>query len=141
MSSSFVLDAWAVLALLQGEESAATRVKELLDKALEGDVELHISIINLGEVLYRVGKVRDEDEARETLRLLRTLPVAVLPADEAAVFAAVGFKIRHPLSYADAFAAAAAQHLNAVLLTGDPELLDLTALLHIERLERNVGRR
>jgi predicted nucleic acid-binding protein len=132
----FVLDAWAILALLQREEPAASRVKALLDEAYQDQADLYISMINLGEVLYRVGKVTGEDEAWETLRQLRSLPVTVLPADEKAVLAAVTFKMRHPLSYADAFAAAATQELDATLLTGDPELLALSRLLKIEKLER-----
>ena len=59
MTSRFVLDAWAVLALLQGEEPAASRVKTLLNAAREGAVELFISILNLGEVIYRIGKSSD----------------------------------------------------------------------------------
>lgn len=43
----FVLDAWAVLALLQGEEPAAGHVKNLLEQAQTGQVELFISIIDL----------------------------------------------------------------------------------------------
>jgi predicted nucleic acid-binding protein len=132
----FVLDAWAILALLQREEPAASRVKALLDEAYQDQADLYISMINLGEVLYRVGKVTGEDEAWETLRQLRSLPVTVLPADEKAVLTAVTFKMRHPLSYADAFAAAATQELDATLLTGDPELLALSRLLKIEKLER-----
>jgi len=39
-----------------------------------------------------------------------------------------------PLSYADAFAAAAAEGYKAILLTGDPELLALADKLQIETL-------
>ena len=60
MKGRFVLDAWAVLALLQKEEPAASRVKRLLEDAQESNIELFISIINLGEVIYRIGKVKGE---------------------------------------------------------------------------------
>lgn len=46
-------------------------------------------------------------------------------------------KIDHALSYADAFAAVPAQSLNATLLTGDPELLELDSFLKLARLERD----
>ena len=136
MTQQFVLDAWALLALLQQEEPAASRVKQLLEAAAAGDVELFISIINLGEVIYRVGKVRGEAEAQETLDLIRRLPLTVLPASEGAVLSAVAFKIHHAISYADAFAAAAAESLDAPLLTGDPELVALQDRLTIEQLQR-----
>ena len=38
MKMRFVLDAWAILALLQKEEPAASRVKELMDGA-RGDLD------------------------------------------------------------------------------------------------------
>ncbi len=137
MMRRYVLDAWALLALLQGEEPAATRVRQLLDAAPDTDAERFISIINLGEVVYRVGKVKGEAEAWKTLELLRRLPVTILPSDEKAVFAAVRFKMQYAISYADAFAAAAAEGLAAILVTGDPELAQLSDI-QIERLERTA---
>jgi predicted nucleic acid-binding protein len=133
---TLVLDAWAILALLQREEPAATRVKTWLDAALNDQAALYLSVINLGEVFYRIGRVKGEHEAWETLQQIRSLPVTILPATETAVFAAAGLKMRHAISYADAFAAAAAQSLNAILLTGDPELVHLSPILRIEALER-----
>lgn len=136
MKGRFVLDAWAVLALLQKEEPAASRVKRLLEDAQESNIELFISIINLGEVIYRIGKVKGENEAQGTLDEIRRLPLTVLPATEEAVFAAVGFKMRYAISYADAFAVATAEDLGAVLVTGAPELVQLGNRIQIERLER-----
>jgi len=136
MKHHFVLDAWAILALLQKEEPAASRVKQLLEDAEEGSIELFISIINLGEVIYRIGKVKGENEARQTLDEIRRLSLTVVPATEKAVFAATGFKMHYAISYADAFAVATAEDLGAVLVTGDPELGQLGNRIRIERLER-----
>jgi len=132
----FVLDAWAILALLQKEEPAASRVKELLEGAEEGKADLFISIINLGEVFYRIGKVKGEREAEDTLDEIRRLPMNIVPAAEEAVFAAARFKMRYAISYADAFAAATAEDLNAVLVSGDPELKQLEDRIRIEKLRR-----
>ena len=131
-----VLDAWALLALLQKEEPAATRVGQLLEEGQRGDAELFVSVINLGEVIYRVGKVRGEKEALETLDEIRRLPLKVMPATEAAVMSAARLKMRYPISYADAFAAATAADQDAVLVTGDPELVQLSGAIRIEKLER-----
>lgn len=136
MKSRFVLDAWAILALLQKEEPAASHVKQLLEETEKGNVELFISIINLGEVYYSVGKVKGESEARETLGVIQRLSLTVVPATEEAVFNAAGFKMSHTISYADAFAAAAAEELDAVLVTGDSELGQLEGRIQLEKLER-----
>jgi predicted nucleic acid-binding protein len=45
-------------------------------------------------------------------------------------------KNRHAIPYADAFAAATAHAADAVLLTGDPDLEQLAAVLPIEKLKR-----
>lgn len=136
MKPSFVLDAWAVLAFLQKEEPAAGRVKQLLIEAERDNARLSISLINLGEVVYRIGKVRGEKEAFETLAQIRRLPLTVIPATEEAVFAAARLKMHHPISYADAFAATTAASLDATLLTGDPELIQLVDRIKIEKLTR-----
>lgn len=138
MTRRYVLDAWALLALLQREEPAASRVRQLLSVAPDTDIERFISIINLGEVVYRVGKVKGEAEAWKILELLRRLPLTILPADEKAAFFAVKFKMKHAISYADAFAAAAAEDLAAILVTGDPELTQLKSYIQIEMLERTA---
>ena len=136
MIPRFVLDAWAILALLQGEEPAASHVRQLLGDAQEGDVELFISVINLGEVTYRIGRIKGETEAWETLDQLRTLPLIVVPATGDAVFGAARFKMSYAISYASAFAAATAGELNAVLVSGDPELVQLVDRTLIEKLQR-----
>lgn len=137
MTPQLVLDAWAVLAFLQKEKSAADRVKQLLTAAEQNDIRLSISIINLGEVIYRIGKVKGEAQARETLDTIYLLPLQVVSVNDEAVFAAVRFKMRYPISYADAFAVALAERLDAVLVTGDPELLDLKHQIRLEPLKRN----
>ena len=137
MKKRFVLDAWALLALLQREEPAAARVKQLLEDAEKGVAELFISIINLGEVTYCIGKVKGESEAWETLDQIRRLPLTVRSATEEAVFATAGLKMRYSISYADAFAVVSAEDLDAVLVTGDPELEHLSHQIQIEKLERD----
>ena len=138
MKQRFVLDAWALLALLQGEEPAASRVSQLLQNAQEGAVELFISVINLGEVVYRIGRVKGEAEARETLDQIRQSSLVVVPATEEAVLAAAGLKMHYSISYADAFAAAIADQLSGILVTGDPELEQLASRIKIEKLERGA---
>lgn len=136
MKPRFMLDAWAILALVQKEEPAASRVKQLAEEAKTSDLELFISIINLGEVYYCIGRVKGEHEAQETLDDIRRLCLTVVPATEEAALAAAKFKMRYAISYADAFAAATAEELGATLVTGDPELKQLEHRIRIEKLKR-----
>lgn len=136
MSDSFVLDAWAILAFLQGEEPAASRVREAIEGAQDGTVRLFASIVNIGEVYYRIGKMRNQKEADSVLKDLYLLPIEIVPADDDTVLEAARLKMKHVLSYADAFAAVTAQQKDATLLTGDPELLELKRAVKIEKLRR-----
>ena len=136
MKNRFVLDAWAVLALLKGEQPAAWRVAQVLGQAGTGEAEAYLSIINLGEVFYRIGRLKGEEEAAATLEGIRLLAVTTVPASEDLVFAAATLKMHHAISYADAFALASAERLSATVLTGDPELVQLGDQFQIERLAR-----
>jgi predicted nucleic acid-binding protein len=136
MSEHFVLDAWGILAFLQGEEPAANRVQQLFEAAQAGQIELSISIINLGEVYYRVGRAKDLAEANKTLAGLRQLTLDIFPSEDEQVFNAARLKAVYAISYADAFALAAARQLNATLVTGDPELLNLEDSWRFEVLKR-----
>jgi predicted nucleic acid-binding protein len=132
----YVLDAWALIALLQEEQPAAQRVYSLLEQTEENDpsVQLFLSIINLGEVYYIIGRRQGEREAEETINIVHQLSLTILPATEEHVVSAAKIKLYHRLSYADAFAVAAAQELDARLMTGDPELLRLQGIINTEDL-------
>ena len=112
-----VLDSWAVLRYLEDSGPAASAVAGLLDD----DTPL-MSWINLGEVHYVLRRLHGESDAAETVRDLRDVIDVRLP-DEALVLDAARIKADHPMSFADAFAAALAVARDATLWTGDPELL------------------
>lgn len=112
-----VLDSWAVLRYLEDVEPAAPAVGDLL----ESEKPL-MSWINLGEVHYVLRRLHGEDDAAEAVRDLRDVIDAHLP-DERLVLDAARIKADHPMAYADAFAAALAVARDAILWTGDPELL------------------
>lgn len=136
MNNRFVLDSWALIALLNKEQPASDQVEVLLQQAANGDVFLALSIINLGEIYYILGRSRGSVAANEFFTQLKRLPIQILQADEPRVLAAARLKMAHTISYADAFAAAAAVELNAALLTGDPELLQLANEVEIQALTR-----
>lgn len=133
---NLVLDAWALLAYLQREEPAAARVRAVLQEAAAARVVLFASLITMGEVFYNIGRRKGEAAAEETLAELRQLPLTIVPPGPDTVMRAARLKIHHTLSYADAFAVVTTQECQGTLLTGDPELLQLTGLITIETLTR-----
>ena len=137
MSKIYLLDAWAFLALLQKEEPAASQVRKLLQEGLDRKADLFISIINVGEIYYRIGKEKGRNEAEDTLKNIYRLPLTIRPATDKTVLAAAAIKMDYAISYADAFAATEAKQLGAILVTGDPELFQLQGVIKIKKLNRH----
>ncbi len=136
MSQRYVLDAWALLAMLQGEEPAASRVRQLLAEGEQRQVDLRLSIVNLGEVYYRIGKRSDRATAQDTISQIRRLPLTIVSATDELVWAAAELKMEFALSYADAFAAALAASTDAILVSGDPEFDQIHDRVSLEKLQR-----
>jgi predicted nucleic acid-binding protein len=112
------LDAWAVLAWLDGEEPAAGIVQGALDAERPT-----ISWVNLVEIEYQVRRHHGAHDAEAVLGRLRELVDAELPG-VARMRAVAALKAEHPIALADCFAIATAAAENATLITGDPEILD-----------------
>ena len=111
------LDAWAVLAWLEGEEPGARRV----ERAMSECVAL-MSWINVGEVSYVLQRVHGPEASAEVVAALRASCTLEEPT-ATRVLQAADVKARHAVSYADAFAIATARAHRLRLLTGDPEIL------------------
>ena len=132
---SYVLDAFAFMAYIQGEP-AAQSVKKILQDAEHNKCHVYMSIINVGEVLYNVERSKSITGAQDILTLLQNMPIEILPADNATVLAAAHIKANHTISYADAFVVVAAQNINGIIMTGDPEFEAMTDLVQIEWLKK-----
>ena len=133
MPPAFVLDSFAVLALL-GDELGADRVREVLYLSLTDSAEAYLPMINVGEVLYITERERGSAAARRVLALLDQWPVQSVDATRERILAAAHVKANAQLSYADAFAVVAAQEFDATVLTGDPEFRSVEALVSVEWL-------
>ncbi len=120
-----VLDSWAIIGWLLGEEPARTKVRELLEQASRGNAKVSISLINVGEVFYLIAKRHGAVHAERFLADLAMMPIQSLLPDRKLILGAARLKSRYPISYADAFAAETARNQNANLMTGDPELWQL----------------
>jgi predicted nucleic acid-binding protein len=115
---SVCLDSWAILAWLDGEEPAHSRVDAVIGSRPV------VSWVNLVEVYYRIERDHDRDVADDTLTALRRQLTPDLPGT-ARMIEAARLKARAPIALADCFAAATAAAHGLVLLTGDPELVEL----------------
>jgi ribonuclease VapC len=116
------------------DEPGGPKMRELIQAAAREEIQLYLCLINYGEVLYMVERRWGEIELRKVIARLDDLPIQVMPIDRSLTLAAAHVKAHHPLSYADAFAVALAQKLDAMVVTGDPEFKHVEELVHIEWL-------
>lgn len=121
MNNNACLDSWAVLAWLDGEQPAQDRIEELLESRPA------ISWVNAVEVYYRVERDHGRTQADEILHRLRSELEFDLPG-VARMIDAARLKAARTIALGDCFAIATAVAHKAVLLTGDPEILESDAL-------------
>ena len=125
----YVLDSYALFAYFN-EEEGADIVTDLIERTAEG-VRLFLSLINFGEVAYITERERGTRRAVELLEDIRRLPITLGRVDEERVLATAHIKARYTVSYADAFAVALADELEAPVVTGDPEFKKIESLVTV----------
>jgi predicted nucleic acid-binding protein len=101
---------------MKGGEPAATRVEAVLPQ------RPLMSWINAGEVAYKTEDREGSEGLVEIMEVLRNRVALQLPNEDICL-AAASLKAKHAISFADCFAIATAIYFDAVLLTGDPEIL------------------
>ncbi len=106
-----------MLAWLDGEEPATALVSDAITKQRPV-----MSWINLAEVHYRTNRTHGARAATSVLNKLRVAFDCELPTERRIVEAAF-FKAKHSIALADCFAISTAADDDAVLYTGDPEIL------------------
>jgi predicted nucleic acid-binding protein len=130
---TYVLDAFALLSWLK-KEPGADRIVSLLRQASKGQVKILMCVINLGEVIYRTLRQYGQERRQEVLVLTQALAIEFVDVDRSLALAAAELKGVHRMSYADCFAAALAQRLDAAVVTGDPDFRQVEQLVAIEWL-------
>jgi predicted nucleic acid-binding protein len=125
-AETFVLDSWPIMEWLQEREPASSRYDELIERAMRGEIQLLMSRINFGEVLYSCWKLNRVDRG-QLLADAEALPIGLISVDDSLVREAAELKSRTRASYADCFAAAVALRLRVPVVTGDSEFRDLVA--------------
>ena len=133
MSDVWVLDNYAVLALLQNEVGS-DEVLRLLTQAQDGTARVLMTWVNVGEVFYIVARRWGREKALQTLGMLEATTMEIVDVDRQLALAAAEIKTRHPLAYADAFATALAMTQDATLVTGDPEFRNVEDIVRVHWL-------
>ena len=133
MAKTFVLDSFAVLALL-GREPGSQEVADLLRKARGEEARVLMTWVNAGEVAYIVERRWGTERLYTALALMEATALEVVPVDREPALMAAHIKAEHAIAYADAFAAALAEQYAATLVTGDPEFKLLEGMLDIHWL-------
>lgn len=134
----YIVDSFAMLAFLENEEGAKI-MRERLQSAAQSEITLTMPTINLGEMLYIVERERGLSMAQMVLAQFHQLPIQLLDASLPRILAAAHIKVQTPISYADAFVVAAAQELQAIILTGDPEFKKVEPSVQIEWLPQTIS--
>jgi ribonuclease VapC len=127
---SYVLDSYALVVYFNGI-AGGVKVGNLIGVARRQEANLYMSVINAGELFYLGYRSRSLRQAESMIRDLRSLPISVCGATDERVFAAARLKAKRKMSYADCFAVALAQELNATIVTGDPEFRDVESLVTV----------
>jgi PIN domain nuclease of toxin-antitoxin system len=115
-----VFDSSAVLALLF-DEPAAEQVEQLLSQAVDQSKEVYISVVNWTEVLYRVQQIQGEAGVKVAKQFEHETTLAVVDVNREFAELAAELKASYRLSLGDAYCAALAKQMKAVLVTGDRE--------------------
>jgi ribonuclease VapC len=127
---NFVLDSYALLAYLFGEEGHE-KVVTLLERAADSGRNALIASPNWAEVCYQVRRKAGPARWAEIREKLLGLPIEIVPADQELAEAAGAIKAERKMSLADCFAAALALERKAEVVTGDPEFREVEDRLRV----------
>jgi len=125
-----VLDAYALMAFFE-DEPGADFVRGLIQKAVESDTNLLMSVVNLGEIWYSIARNNSPEIADQYIHEIRGMGIQIVEVDWALTRQAAAFKVNGNISYADCFAAALAKLKKADLVTGDKEFKPLDGEIKI----------
>lgn len=118
IASRYVLDSSALIAFLW-DEAGAQAVEDVL---VEGDAEVFMSAVNLGEVVYIVHRLSGEQAAAAVeTKVFETPKIKIIDATWPRVKQAAEIKVAGRLSLADCFCAGLAQEKQATVVTRDRE--------------------
>ena len=110
------------------------------EEAMDGEATLHSSFVSLTELEYITTQKFGADKARELLESVEDKPVRWHQSDRALCGEAAKLKAAHKVSFADAFVAATAKRVDAVLIHKDPEFDALKGVIKLQPLPPKAGK-
>lgn len=128
--NKFVLDSFALLRFFQ-KEPGHEAIKAILDDVQRGMAYAMLNVINMGEIIYTVQRSFGLQYKLDVVMNINRLGIVILPASNDCVFRAAELKARFAMSYADTSVIASALEHDATVVTGDPEFLQVEALVNI----------
>jgi len=122
--SLYVLDACALIALLQ-DEPGADKVAAAINAANNGKLKIVMNKVNLLEVYYDAYRLRGKEQADLMLYEVKKRPIEINAEITDEIFNEAGrLKASYKISFADSFALAQAIVLGGELLTSDHHEFD-----------------
>ncbi|GHV23563.1 hypothetical protein FACS189494_11600 [Spirochaetia bacterium] len=122
--TSYILDACAIIAVLNAEKGAE-KVIGLLEKAEAGEIIVLMHRANLLEVYYDRWKVMNADVAQAALRKIHASPITIVEPDtDTFLHEAARFKVVYGIPLGDCFLCAAASLFHGTIVTSDHNDLD-----------------
>jgi len=126
---NYVFDACALISYLN-DESGSNIVDNLLKKAVEGEIDIYMSIVNLIEVHYANIRYLGQEQATVILENILSSPIHIVSTVSDAVFQQSSrIKAGYRCSLADAIGVATAIELDGQFVTSDHH--------ELEAIERN----
>jgi len=126
----YVLDSYALLSYCENEKGA-DKVTDILTDSLNSKAIVLISLINFGEMYYISLREGGKSRAEKYKNTIENYPVEIINPDIELTLKASRIKAFKKMSYADCFAAALAEHENAILVTGDDEFKEVEKSIKI----------
>ena len=123
MSSIFVLDACALLAVARDEEGASI-VVDAYSKADKGEAKLFLNRVNLLEVYYDFYRYKGKTYAEDFVKTVKRSAVHICEFDEVIFNHAGRLKATYKISLADSIALGQAIVTNGSFLTCDHHEFD-----------------
>lgn len=124
MSKTYVLDACAMITLLNNEEGA-DKVAAVINAANDGDAKVIMHKANLLEVYYDLYRSLGKDQANLVIDEIKKRPIDINSEITDQIFSEAGrLKATYKISFADSIALAQAITADGELLTSDHHEFD-----------------
>ena len=134
----YVLDSSALFTLFEDEDGAET-VQNMLEKAAKRDAMIFSSFVCYTEIFYITWQEAGAEEAQRRLDLISKLAITRVDSSQELGLVAGRLKANYRISFADAWVAATAIILGAILVHKDPEFEELEGELEMLRLPCKKG--